>query len=232
MGNRASGRAAAHATGLKAGCGEVKLLLLLLSVICWRALLLPATCAAACCRCHTFSAPSTRKPKTPTSCLWPLALRGGRPSRHAMLALRKLAAMEALEPPGAHASGWVVPGMRRRQPPAVPPSARHPTLAVWPALGRMVRVGYCWRLLRSRRPRKARGKRVLAALPPRANPTYVSHELLAHGADVGRQRGREHHDLLVVGRALEDGLHVRAHVDVLQALVALVHHKVAHVGQV
>ena len=36
--------------------------------------------------------------------------------------------------------------------------------------------------------------------------THVAHELLAHGADVGGERGAEHHDLLVVGRLLEDGL--------------------------
>lgn len=61
---------------------------------------------------------------------------------------------------------------------------------------------------------------------------HVSHEFLADRADVGRQGGREHHDLLVMGGALENCLHVGTHFDGFEALVALVNHKVTDVAQV
>lgn len=56
--------------------------------------------------------------------------------------------------------------------------------------------------------------------------TYVSHELLADRPYVLGERSREHHDLFVMRGALEDGLHVCAHVDVLQALITLIHNEV------
>ena len=50
----------------------------------------------------------------------------------------------------------------------------------------------------------------------------IVHELLAHGANLLGQGGGEHHHLLVVGGHLEDLLHVRAHVELLEHLIALV----------
>lgn len=44
----------------------------------------------------------------------------------------------------------------------------------------------------------------------RPGGTHVSHELLAHWADLCVERGTEHHDLLVVRRLLENGLRVAA----------------------
>jgi hypothetical protein len=57
----------------------------------------------------------------------------------------------------------------------------------------------------------------------------VLHELLADGAHLGRERGREHHHLLLVRGGLEDLLHVTAHVELLEHLVALVQDKVLDV---
>ena len=57
----------------------------------------------------------------------------------------------------------------------------------------------------------------------------VLHELLAHGAHVGRERRGEHHHLLLVRRVLEDLLHVLAHVELLEHLVALVEDEVLDV---
>ena len=59
----------------------------------------------------------------------------------------------------------------------------------------------------------------------------VGHELLADGAHLGGQGGGKHHDLLVMRGGLEQGLHVRPHLDVVQHLVALVDDKVAHAAQ-
>ena len=42
--------------------------------------------------------------------------------------------------------------------------------------------------------------------------THVGHELLAHGADLFGEGGREHHHLLVVWGHFEDGLNVRPHI--------------------
>ena len=61
---------------------------------------------------------------------------------------------------------------------------------------------------------------------------HVSHEFLDHRAHVGRQRRREHHDLLVMGSFLENSLNICTHVDTLKALIALIHHKVTDMGQV
>lgn len=47
---------------------------------------------------------------------------------------------------------------------------------------------------------------------PAKRGTYVGHELLDDRPDLRRQRGREHHDLLVVRRLLENVLDVPAHV--------------------
>lgn len=60
----------------------------------------------------------------------------------------------------------------------------------------------------------------------------VVHELLADRAHLGRERGREHHDLLLVRRRLEDALDVAAHVELLEHLVALVEHKLLELGDV
>lgn len=42
--------------------------------------------------------------------------------------------------------------------------------------------------------------------------THALHELLAGGADVLRESGGEHHNLLVVGGGAEDFLNITAHV--------------------
>jgi hypothetical protein len=42
--------------------------------------------------------------------------------------------------------------------------------------------------------------------------TYISHEFFARYPDVLRQRGTEHHYLLVMGCGAEDLLNVAAHV--------------------
>mmetsp|Transcript_714 Transcript_714/g.2019 ORF Transcript_714/g.2019 Transcript_714/m.2019 type:complete len:260 (+) Transcript_714:587-1366(+) len=52
------------------------------------------------------------------------------------------------------------------------------------------------------------------------------HELAAHRADGRRQRGGEHHDLLVMRSAQEDLLHIPSHVKRLQHLVTLVNDEV------
>jgi hypothetical protein len=57
----------------------------------------------------------------------------------------------------------------------------------------------------------------------------ISHELLASPSDLLRQRGTEHHDLLVVRRSPEDFLNVTAHVKLFEHFVALVQYKVLHV---
>lgn len=44
------------------------------------------------------------------------------------------------------------------------------------------------------------------------NLTHVLHELAADGANVLAQCGTEHHDLLLVGRHLEDFLDIAPHV--------------------
>ena len=59
----------------------------------------------------------------------------------------------------------------------------------------------------------------------------ILHELLADGAHVLAERSREHHHLLLVRRGLEDLLHVLAHVELLEHLVALVQDKVLQVLQ-
>ena len=41
---------------------------------------------------------------------------------------------------------------------------------------------------------------------------YIGHEFLADWPDLAAQGGTEHHDLLVMGGQLEDGLHVGPHV--------------------
>lgn len=48
------------------------------------------------------------------------------------------------------------------------------------------------------------------------------HELFADWADLFAERGREHHHLFRVRRVAEDFLHVAAHFQLLQHLVALV----------
>lgn len=60
----------------------------------------------------------------------------------------------------------------------------------------------------------------------------VVHELLADRAHLGRQRRREHHDLLLVRRRLEDALDVAAHVELLEHLVALVEHELLQLRDV
>ena len=60
----------------------------------------------------------------------------------------------------------------------------------------------------------------------------VPHELFANGADLGAERGGEHHDLLVVRGLLEDGLDIGTHINGLEALVALVDDKVTQVREV
>jgi len=57
----------------------------------------------------------------------------------------------------------------------------------------------------------------------------VVHELLADRADLLAQRSAEHHDLLLVRRRSEDVLHVAAHVELFQHLVALVEHEMLDV---
>ena len=47
---------------------------------------------------------------------------------------------------------------------------------------------------------------------PHENRTHILHKLLACRADLLGQRGREHHDLLVVGRGAKNLLDVAAHV--------------------
>lgn len=41
---------------------------------------------------------------------------------------------------------------------------------------------------------------------------YILHELLADRADIFAECGAEHHDLLAMGSAAEDFLHVFAHI--------------------
>jgi len=60
----------------------------------------------------------------------------------------------------------------------------------------------------------------------------VLHEFAADVLDVGGHGGGEHHHLLLVGRVLEDLLHVPSHVHLLQHLVALVQHKYTHIRQI
>jgi len=56
-------------------------------------------------------------------------------------------------------------------------------------------------------------------------------ELPAHRSDLLGERGAEHHDLLLVRRLLEYGLHVLAHVELLQHLIALVQYEPLQVVQ-
>mmetsp|Transcript_23195 Transcript_23195/g.59615 ORF Transcript_23195/g.59615 Transcript_23195/m.59615 type:complete len:401 (+) Transcript_23195:292-1494(+) len=60
----------------------------------------------------------------------------------------------------------------------------------------------------------------------------ILHELLAHGAHLSRERSREHHHLLLVRRELEDVLHVLAHVELLEHLVALIEDEVLDLAEV
>lgn len=58
--------------------------------------------------------------------------------------------------------------------------------------------------------------------------THVLHELLARWPNLLRQRGREHHHLLMMRRSAENVLHITTHIDLLQHLVALIQNKVLH----
>lgn len=60
---------------------------------------------------------------------------------------------------------------------------------------------------------------------------YILHKLLADRADLFAQRRAEHHNLFAVRSVPEDLLHVAAHVQLFQHLVALVEDEVLEVFQ-